>query len=279
MARQRITQIFPWLLPLRRKQRLFCFYTKMRLDGRRYAEHQAETLLPYQIFETVCPMYNQETGFDMCYQENKVFNVKLAARKLDKLIIAPGETFSFCRSVRGADRDIPYKDALTEVDGKLITEYGGGLCQITNLLFWMFLHSPLTIVERHGHLVKGFPEPPSDAPLGVDATVAEGWLDLKVRNDTDTAYQISLTFDREHITGRVFVPRDTGVAYRVANGEICYYREGAAIFEETDILQTAFDTATGECVAEKVLYRNRCGIAYQLPPGIKIMEKGASAPL
>ena len=47
------------------------------------------------------------------------------------------------------------------------------------------LHTPLTLTERHGHQVKDFPEPPSDAPLGVDATVAEGWLDLRVRNDTE----------------------------------------------------------------------------------------------
>jgi len=279
MAKQRLTQRFPWLLPLRRKQRIGFFYMKMRLDGRRYAALQAKSLFPFQLFETSCPMYNRETGFDMRYQENKVFNVKLAARKLDRLVIAPGETFSFCRSVRGADRDIPYKDALTEVDGRLITEYGGGLCQITNLLFWMFLHTPLTIVERHGHLVKGFPEPPSDAPLGVDATVAEGWLDLKVHNGTDTAYQIGLSFDSGHIIGRVFTQRDTGVAYRVSNGAVCYCREGDRIFEEADIIQTALDAATGARIEEKTLYRNRCGIAYQLPPGTEIIEKGASTAL
>ena len=52
------------------------------------------------------------------------------------------------------------------------------------VIFWLFLHAPLTILERHGHDRKDFPEPPSDALLGVDATIYEGWLDLKVRNDT-----------------------------------------------------------------------------------------------
>ena len=75
MPRKRVTQIFPWLLPLRRKQRLFFFYTGMRLDGNRYAAGKSDLPLPYPLFETRCPLYNRETGFDMVYQENKVFNL------------------------------------------------------------------------------------------------------------------------------------------------------------------------------------------------------------
>ncbi len=81
----------------------------------------------------------------------------------------------------------------------------------------MFLHTPLTLTERHGHQVKDFPEPPSDAPLGVDATVAEGWLDLRVRNDTEVTFQIAISFDQAHITGRVYTARDLGLTYEAIN--------------------------------------------------------------
>ena len=141
------------------------------------------------------------------YQENKVFNLKLAAATLDRLLIRPGETFSFWRLVRYADRKTPYRDGLAEVNGKLTVQPGGGLCQLSNLLFWMFLHTPLTLIERHGHRIKDFPEPPSDAPLGVDATVAEGWLDLRVRNDTEITFQITVTLEGDAITGRVSTDR------------------------------------------------------------------------
>ena len=97
----------------------------------------------------------------------------MVAAALDKVIIVPNETFSFWKLVRYADRDIPYKDGLTVVDGKLTTTSGGGLCQMNNLLFWMFLHTPFTVVERYGHGIKDFPELPSDAPMGVDATISE----------------------------------------------------------------------------------------------------------
>lgn len=142
MTRRRITQIFPWLLPLRRWQRRLCFYAKMQWDGAAYATCRKKQELPYLLFTTSCPMYNRETGFDMVYQENKVFNLKLAAAPLDHLLIRPGETFSFWRLVRHADRDTPYQDGLAEVDGKLTIQKGGGLCQLSNLLCWMFLHTP-----------------------------------------------------------------------------------------------------------------------------------------
>lgn len=274
MARKRITQLFPWLLPIRKKQRLFCFYTKMRFDGNHYANWQTEELLPFNLFESSCPMYNTATGFDMVYQENKVFNLKLAAVTLDKLVIRPGETFSFWNRVRYADKQTPYKDALAEVNGQLTTQYGGGLCQISNLLCWMFLHTPLTIIERHGHGKKDFPEPPSDAPMGVDATVAEGWLDFRVRNDTDMNVQISISFDDTHIIGRVFTERDVGRTWQVVNKALTYYREPEGIFEEVDVIQRVYDISENRCISEKTAYRNRCQIAYQLPENTTVIEKG-----
>lgn len=277
MPRKRITQIFPWLLPLRIWQRRFCFYTRMRLDENRYAAGKSETTLPYQLFETSCPLYNRETGFDMVYQGNKVFNLKLAAATLDKVIIGPNETFSFWKLVRYADRDIPYKDGLTVVDGKLTTASGGGLCQMSNLLFWMFIHTPLTVVERHGHGIKDFPEPPSDAPMGVDATVSEGWLDLKVKNETEMSFQISITFDEDHIIGRLLTDQDNGQLYELINGETLYYCKNNKVYEEVDVKQKTILTATGACASEKLLYRNKCEIGYPLPEGTDIVEKGAKA--
>ena len=274
MTRRRMTQIFPWLLPLRRWQRRFCFYAKMGWDDIPYATCRERQELPYPLFETSCPMYNRETGFDMVYQENKVFNLKLAAATLDHLLIRPGETFSFWRLVRYADRDTPYRDGLSEVDGKLTVQKGGGLCQLSNLLCWMFLHTPLTLTERHGHQVKDFPEPPSDAPLGVDATVAEGWLYLRVRNDTEVTFQIAISFDQAHITGRVYTARDLGLTYEAINENLVYYRQNGRVYEGVDVVQRAIDTSSGICVSTRRMSRNQCEIGYQLPAGTAVQEKG-----
>ncbi|HOG35657.1 MAG TPA: glycopeptide resistance accessory protein VanW [Petrotogaceae bacterium] len=274
MKKKRITQMFPWLLPLRINQRLLFFYTGMYFDGNSYASFISEQKLKYKIFEAGSLLYNHQTGFDMQYQENKVFNLKLAAQTLNNLIIRPQETFSFWKLVRYADKNIPYKDGLVMVDGKLEVSAGGGMCQMSNLLFWIFLHTPLTIVERHGHSKKDFPDTSEDMPRGVDATVAEGWLDLKVKNETDQSFQIAIDFDEKNIIGRIFSDVKLDYSYCISNAKSFYYRENTKIFEEVDVIQKKISADKGECICSKVLYRNKCEIGYPLEPEIKISEKG-----
>lgn len=265
--------MFPVLLPLRRKQRAFCFYLGMQLDKNRYTSSFSRAMLPYKVFETSCPLYNRNTGFDMVYQENKVFNLKLAAAQLHTLLIKPGETFSFWKAIRHADRQTPYKDGLTVTDGTLTTVYGGGMCQMSNLLFWMFLHTPLTILERRGHDVKEFPEPPSDAPMGVDATVSLGWIDLKVKNETEYTFQLCISFDEANITGSILSDQDMGCFYEVKNGGLSYYRKNNAVYEQVEVWRNRI-SGTADRIMDSVLaYKNVCEIRYPLPDHIKVIQK------
>lgn len=273
MYRKRVTQLFPFLLPVRVMQRKMCFYAMMYFDGHRYAETIDEKQLPYKLFETSCALYNRNTGFDMAYQENKVFNLMLAAKTLNGLLIRPGETFSFWRLVRYADKYTSYKDGLTVTNGKLTTAQGGGMCQMSNLLFWMFLHTPLTVTERSGHKVKEFPEPNSNEIKGVDATISEGWIDLKVQNDTDCTYQISVAFDDENIIGTVLVDKPPPrVLYKVTNGGTEYFRESSGIYEYVKVERAEIDADTGEIAGQKPLYTNKCKICYPLPENAEIKE-------
>jgi len=244
----------------------------MRFDSHHYAETLDEKQLPYLLFEADCTLYNGNTGFDMVYQENKVFNLKLAAKALNGLLIRPGETFSFWRCVRHADKHIPYRDGLKVMNGKLTTAPGGGLCQMSNLLFWMILHMPLTIIERVGHDVKEFPEQNSDVIKGVDATISEGWIDVKARNDTDCTYQISITFDEENIIGTVFMDKRPQVLYRIENGSVAYSRKNDGIYESVKVKRAEIDTASGEATGLKLLYTNISKICYPLAENVKIEE-------
>lgn len=267
--RRRLTERFPWLLPLRVRQRRLCFYLGLRLDGEDYALRQAPPL-GWELFSSTCPMYNVDTGFDMVYQRNKVENLKLAATAMDGLLILPGQTFSFCLASHRAGRQGRYRDGLAVVNGSLTTVSGGGLCMLSNLLFWVCLHGPLTIVERHGHSVRDFPEPPSDAPLGVDATIAEGWLDLKVRNDTQDTFQLGVSFSPTHITGVLRTDRDPGFRYGVENGAVRYVRRGGKVFEEAQVVRTC----QGGEGAPALLYTNCCEIGYPLPAGTPVETEG-----
>lgn len=278
MRRRRVTEVFPWLLPLRRAQRKAFFYAGLRFDGRTYAKTRRKCLLPSVVLAKTEPMVNPDSGYDIKYQYNKVHNLKLAAAKLHGLVIRPGETFSFCLAVKDADRDTPYKDGLSLVGGKIKGEYGGGLCQLSNLLYWLFLHSALTIIERHGHGTEAVTPADPHMLAGIDATIAEGWLDLKVKNETSHTYQLAVTFDADHICAKLLSDTDRCFDYRLYNPSKKYIRRGGQIVEVSTLARLRTNRFSGQTV-EEVLYDNTCVIEYPLPPGTVVADAGDAAEL
>ncbi len=272
MSRKRVTQVFPSLAPLRKWQRKQLFYLKMRFDENTYAKSRAEAPLPYLVFETSSLLINENSGYDVKFQYNKVHNLRLAAKPIHNLLIKPNETFSFCQCVRFADRDEPYRDGLNLVDGKITGSYGGGLCQLSSLLFWIFLHTPLTVVERHGHDVEALPPTEENLPCGVDATVNEGWLDLKARNGTDNAFQIEISFDRQFMYGRILSQRPVETSYTVYNPSVSYLRQNGRVYQLAEVCRLETDKGTSR-KTERHLYRNRCEITYKLPENIDVEEE------
>ncbi len=59
-------------------------------------------------------------------------------------------------------------------------------------------------------------------PEGVDATISEGWLDLKVKNETDITFQISLSFDNANITGSLFTDKAMPFIYEIEGNDLSY---------------------------------------------------------
>lgn len=273
MPRKRLTQVFPFLFPLRKWQRKKIFYLKMHMDGCRYAKKSSENLLPNLVFETSIPMLNENSGFDMKYQFNKIHNLKLAAKTIDKIVIEPKETFSFWQLVRWADRSEKYRNGLNWVDGKIVASYGGGLCMLSDMLFWMFLHTPLTIIERHGHATLAFPSTTEDFPSGTDATVNEGWLDLKVCNETDNTFQIEINFDNNYMHGRILSQDVMSTEYLIYNSFVTYKKRDKEIYQIASVCCSETDKNTCR-KTERELYINQCRIAYRLPDYIKIEESG-----
>jgi len=241
----------------------------MRFDGHLYSKTVSADRYTHKLFETNAALINSSTGFDMIYQENKVHNLKLAARTLNGLLIKPGETFSFWQCVRHADKHTPYKDGLTVKNGMLDTASGGGLCQMSNLLFWIFLHSPLTIIERHTHRVKHFPTP--KMLPGTDATVSEGWRDLKVKNETDMTFQIRIEFNEESIFGILYTDSDMACSYEITGRDLIYFRKEGRTFEKILIYRHRINT--DKTITENLLYENICPIGYQLSDDTVILEK------
>lgn len=271
MKRKTFTERFPFLLPVRKLQRNLFFYTKMHFDENKYSLEKEE-LLKFKIFTTKTDMINKDSGFPIEYQINKVHNLKLASKNINRVIIKPNEMFSFWKLVRGADKHEKYKDGLSLIDGEIVGSYGGGLCQLSNMLFLMFLNTPLTIVERHSHRVQKIPA--RESVIGIDSSVAEGWLDLKVRNDTQINFQIDIEFDKEYMYGSIYSDTESRLCYEIYNMDVEYIKNGDQIVEKSKVYKKTTDKINKQVQVE-FLYENKTEIGYKLPNYIEKIERGA----
>ncbi len=166
-----------------------------------FARTVQKELLPYSLFSHQTILLRKLKDVDMWMQENKVVNLKIAAEKLDHVIIRPGEVFSYWRLIGKPTKRKGYLDGMILRNGMLQSGTGGGLCQLSNLIYWMTLHTPLTVVERHRHGYDVFPDSNRTQPFGSGATCYYPHGDLMIRNDTRDTFQLIVSVGKEYLEG------------------------------------------------------------------------------
>lgn len=140
---------------------------------------------------------------DMKLQENKVINLKLAIKKLDWIIINPWEVFSFWELVWKPTYNKWYLDWIVINHWWVSSWVWWWLCQLSNLLYWMFLHLDVEILERHRHSYDIFPDSWRVLPFASWATVFYNYIDLKVKNTLDYPIQIKLWADKKYLKWQI----------------------------------------------------------------------------
>lgn len=125
----------------------------------------------------------------------RVNNIHLLGDSLDGTLIAPGKTFSFNDTIGERTAEKGYQEAGAIVNGKLVPQLGGGICQVGTTLFNTVFDSGLPVVERHNHS-----QYISHYPKGRDATVSWGGPNLRFKNDTQHWVLISVSYSSTSIT-------------------------------------------------------------------------------
>lgn len=183
------------------------FALKRKLEdfrsSQRWATEQSAIAFPSLIKDHESPTLRPLKAVDMYLQHNKVNNLRLATERLNGLLIKPGETFSFWRLVGRPTRKKGYLDGLVLQNGDTTKGVGGGLCQLGNMLYWMFLHSSLSVTERWRHSYDVFPDINRTLPFGCGATLAYNYIDLRVINRTSRTYQLIITVEKEKLCGEL----------------------------------------------------------------------------
>jgi len=124
------------------------------------------------------------TYYSGTYARNN--NVQLATRRIDGYELMPGEEFSYDQTILPRTAANGYMAAPVYVGNKVESGMGGGICQPSSTLYGAALYANLEILERHNHSMQV-----SYMPAGLDATIAQGALDLRLRNSTPYPVKIS----------------------------------------------------------------------------------------
>ncbi|MFZ5892314.1 MAG: VanW family protein [Myxococcota bacterium] len=111
---------------------------------------------------------------------SRAINIRRAANLLNGTIIGPGERFSFNRQVGPRTLERGFVEAPVLVKDETEKGPGGGVCQVATTLHAAAVLGGLSMLERRSHS-----RPSGYAPLGLDATVIDGKVDLRFENSLD----------------------------------------------------------------------------------------------
>ncbi|MBC7776427.1 MAG: VanW family protein [Phycisphaerae bacterium] len=250
----------------RRLGRIFYIWKRRArwLFGKTKFAHQYESPLQTLVFQHKTPLIRPLKDVEMYLQHNKVINLQLAAAKINGLLILPGETFSFWKTVGAPTARKGYLEGLVLERGKVTKGIGGGLCQMGNLLYWMALHSPLTVTERWRHSYDVFPDESRVLPFGSGATLAYNYIDLQLRNDTPRHFQLRIWLSETHLHGEICSDEPISERYELIEKEhLIRHESNGGYSRHNRIARRVFSVASGALLREEWVAENHALMMYQ----------------
>jgi vancomycin resistance protein VanW len=259
--------LFPWAVRAHRVRRRWRWLT----SDAAWATQRRTDSLPVRVTKHGSLLMRELSEDEMVLQRNKVVNLRLAAARTDGLVIGPGETFSFNKVVGSCTRRKGYVEGMRLSNGEAVAGVAGGICQLANLVHWMVLHSPLTVVERSEHSFDPFPDKGRVLPWGVGCSIVYNYVDLVVRNDTAAAFQLRTWVGDRHLRGELRSDRPTPTSYRVEARYEQFLRRSGSVYRRNEIWRTTLDKRTGDAVREELLKTN-CALVKYLPDEALILD-------
>jgi vancomycin resistance protein VanW len=134
---------------------------------------------------------------------------------------------------------------------------------MANLLYWLALHSPLTVTERHHHSLDVFPDSGRVLPFGSGASVFYNYVDLQFRNDTKLTLRFRVKVDEEHLHGELWTDELSELSYHVQERDHRFYQdESGTWWRENRLYQIAVDRTSGNTIDEKLIVHNVSKVLY-----------------
>ncbi|MBN1498936.1 MAG: VanW family protein [Spirochaetes bacterium] len=178
------------------KRFIFWYFSKLK-----FTKTLSDEKLDFPVFSHSTPLFRDLQGVENIMQQNKKVNLELACRRISGIVLKPGETFSYWRLIGKPTKNKGYLPGMFLFYGKVGSRVGGGLCQLSNLIYWTALHTSLTVTERYRHSYDVFPDAGRTQPFGSGATCVYNYRDLMIYNGTDCDFQFNVSVEADKLRG------------------------------------------------------------------------------
>ena len=244
--------------------RLYRFkrYLAWWLGGKKFCRQLGQERLQYKVKEHSSVLIRKLGESEMYLQYNKIDNLRIAIKELNGILIRPGETFSFCRLVGLPTKRKGYKEGMEISQGVARPGIGGGICQISNLIYWLILHSDLEIVERSHHGYDPFPDNNRILPFGSGSTVFFNYIDLQFYNNTKSVFQLNLWLTDKCLEGELRADTEQVYTYSVYEQNDSFYESGNQFFRSNEIWRKKMIRRGGAYVASELITKNNARVKY-----------------
>lgn len=273
MKRRLFCEISPFTYRLSMEKEILKRHLQDRLHKTSFARERTEDSLPVVVYRHNSLIRRRLGNVNMQLQENKATNLALAVRHIDGLLIHPGETFSVWKLIGRTTKRKGYKEGLTIAKGQPSQGIGGGMCQLSNLIHWLVLHSDLTIVEHHHHDgLDLFPDYGRQIPFGTGTSISYNYIDYRLKNNTSNTYQLILRVDDEYLCGELRAQEHQPHTFHIHAENEFFSREDGVIFRNGEVYRDVIDPATGRCLESQLIRTNHARVMYDLSPDITVRE-------
>lgn len=231
--------------------------------GRKIAKKRRKDSLEYIWKGDTKLLLRKLHGVDMQLQKNKVENLRIASKKIDGIIIKPGEEFSFWNLVGNATKRKGYLEGLVISNSHMKKGIGGGLCQMANMVHWLVLHTPLEVTELHHHSDALFPDVKRRVPFGTGTSISYKALDYRFKNTTQNPVQIRVWLDDTFLYGEIRSTVPLQYKYKIVEEDNHYAKDEDGVFyRNSKVYRIIIDKETNQEIKKELILNNHSKVMY-----------------
>ena len=238
-------------------------HLKNMMSKEKFAAGKSEEKLPNVVYTQTSGLIKRGPGIDPVLQENKAVNIGLASQQINNLVIHPGETFSFWKTVGKTSRRKGYKDGRVIIANGLQPGTGGGLCNLSNTLHLLVLHSPLTVTEIWKHSDALAPDEGGRHPFATGTSVSYNNIDYRFRNDTHQDVQLCVWVEGETLKAELRSEREFPRRYEITEeGHHFHKEDDGKYYRISKIYRESYDKKSGKLLKKELIWDNHSMVMF-----------------